>query len=687
MSDFMNYFRSVGRNINGVFHKGEGRGYKPSGNPQRNFAREPPGYDEVFGRASRVPRTQDVNQDAHNVPVASRAYLASQQVTIPVSPADTNLRINAESCIYREQDDTTMETPPQSREVTPEPELHHLVDAIVAQSGAQPRIVTPELEVHHLEDAISAQSTPRVRVDTPHQTFHRLPGSNIDRDTRLQARIFSNQEVRDTVSRLPPALRSASLQERFGNPGQSTLPRVAFQANEFEYRHSGSDTVEPYSMQPRAVSAPQPALRSNIPVFVGTASSQQRATSQSSIPIANRVASSHQRVSRAHQPSPSREAFTTSARFPLMNGQDPAPSEQVASTRKRHCHNVVPEEFVIPNRSSPRVHGTPQEGSLSGDLHALKLNYPSERAGRPSFATHREITSRQATQSNGTSSNTVAGNTPSNALKNTHYNGIGRSSTSHHENHSGACCSTRSRRELAHSESIESMDVEMNTPTTEPITNFSRPRNSEPTTTSNFSLYQIQNEYLAEAYMRHTGGLTLAQRMEAERPRRGLPRSPGMYNLPTVNDEINHPIHPGDFHNDGYHPVDRDPGRHEERAPAPANRRAAGNLRQRRARNSYASRQRCAARHRAAIAREEALAKDNESKKRKRERQKCISKVLGQVSMNNCFCEDGYDDAGEPHEPVKMLNCRHIFGRSCITEWLMVHNTCPLCRSEVPLSP
>ncbi|KAJ8061301.1 hypothetical protein OCU04_010364 [Sclerotinia nivalis] len=700
MSDFKNYFRSFGRNINGAFHKGVGRAYKPPGNPQHNFAWDPSSYKEVFGQASRISRTEkrhvDVNQDAYNVPVASRVYSASPEVTVPVSPADAEPRVNTEPYIYRAQDDTTMESAPQSREVTPEPELHHLVDVITAQSGPQPRLVTrvPVLELHHLEDATNAQSTPRVRVDTPQQSLNRLRGSNIDRDTPLPARIVRNPEPRATVSRLPTAVRSASLQERFGTPGHSNLPRVTVLPNQSEYRSSASDAVESYSVQPRVVSDPQPTSRSSIPVFVGTASSQQKAvtarqtTSQSSIPVATRPTSSQQRVSGADQPPPLRQAFTTSARFPLMNGQEPVLSEQVASTRQRHCHNVVPQEFRIPVRSTPGVYGTAQESSLLGDLNALRLHHSSDRADRPSFAARMQATSRQAAQSNGTSLNTVAGNTSSSGLQNTHTNGADRSATSHgHEHNSGACSNTRPRRELAHAESIESLNIEMNSPITEPVINFPRPRHPEPSL-SNFSPYQINNEYLAEAYMRQTRGLTLAQRLEAERPRRGLPRSPGMYNLPTVNDEINHPIHPGDFHDDGYHPIDRDPDRRAERAPAPANSPADGHLRQHH--GSRGSRQRRADRHRAALAREEALTKEKESKKRKRERErreKCISKVLNQISMNECFCEDAYDDVGEPHEPVKMPNCRHIFGRSCITEWLMSHNTCPLCRNQVALSP
>ena len=28
------------------------------------------------------------------------------------------------------------------------------------------------------------------------------------------------------------------------------------------------------------------------------------------------------------------------------------------------------------------------------------------------------------------------------------------------------------------------------------------------------------------------------------------------------------------------------------------------------------------------------------------------------------------------------LNCQHIFHRACITEWLSINNTCPICREE-----
>lgn len=35
------------------------------------------------------------------------------------------------------------------------------------------------------------------------------------------------------------------------------------------------------------------------------------------------------------------------------------------------------------------------------------------------------------------------------------------------------------------------------------------------------------------------------------------------------------------------------------------------------------------------------------------------------------------------HYPVKMPGCNHIFGRSCLVEWLKSNVSCPLCRKEV----
>lgn len=40
-------------------------------------------------------------------------------------------------------------------------------------------------------------------------------------------------------------------------------------------------------------------------------------------------------------------------------------------------------------------------------------------------------------------------------------------------------------------------------------------------------------------------------------------------------------------------------------------------------------------------------------------------------------------NAEDCHNPVKMPGCNHIFGKSCIVEWLKSNVSCPLCRREV----
>lgn len=42
--------------------------------------------------------------------------------------------------------------------------------------------------------------------------------------------------------------------------------------------------------------------------------------------------------------------------------------------------------------------------------------------------------------------------------------------------------------------------------------------------------------------------------------------------------------------------------------------------------------------------------------------------------------------SSESHDCVKMPGCNHLFGRSCLVEWLQTSVTCPLCRKEVEAS-
>lgn len=42
-------------------------------------------------------------------------------------------------------------------------------------------------------------------------------------------------------------------------------------------------------------------------------------------------------------------------------------------------------------------------------------------------------------------------------------------------------------------------------------------------------------------------------------------------------------------------------------------------------------------------------------------------------------------EAGEPEAPVKLRSCGHVFGESCLNEWVQTNNSCPSCRKEFPV--
>ncbi|KAL1567798.1 RING-type E3 ubiquitin transferase [Salvia divinorum] len=42
-------------------------------------------------------------------------------------------------------------------------------------------------------------------------------------------------------------------------------------------------------------------------------------------------------------------------------------------------------------------------------------------------------------------------------------------------------------------------------------------------------------------------------------------------------------------------------------------------------------------------------------------------------------CVEGFGSGGG-----KQVHCGHVFHENCIFEWLSIHNSCPLCRSNVP---
>ncbi|XP_021897456.1 probable E3 ubiquitin-protein ligase RHG1A [Carica papaya] len=43
-----------------------------------------------------------------------------------------------------------------------------------------------------------------------------------------------------------------------------------------------------------------------------------------------------------------------------------------------------------------------------------------------------------------------------------------------------------------------------------------------------------------------------------------------------------------------------------------------------------------------------------------------------------CICQDDYEDGNE----IGKLDCGHEFHSNCITKWLVIHNTCPLCKRK-----
>ncbi|CAH8355519.1 unnamed protein product [Eruca vesicaria subsp. sativa] len=59
---------------------------------------------------------------------------------------------------------------------------------------------------------------------------------------------------------------------------------------------------------------------------------------------------------------------------------------------------------------------------------------------------------------------------------------------------------------------------------------------------------------------------------------------------------------------------------------------------------------------------------------------KVTVEMLGS-EMNQCaVCMDEFEEGGD----VKQMPCKHVFHQGCLLPWLELHNSCPVCRFELP---
>ncbi|TEY40891.1 hypothetical protein BOTCAL_0415g00110 [Botryotinia calthae] len=691
MTKFSNFFREVGGSINSVFHKGAKHSRKPSPN---NRPDTPPSYENLFGQPAQLPTGLDEaseheaflmrmardpsilahssDQTTDNVPIVSGIYSMSPQVTISLSQAEVEPR-EATRPGYR-YDNLDI---PEPADDTDEPFLHLVEEAIAAQSP-QPEAVIHELEATPVQEVtqqgitIAANSSHQSRVDTHPSVQGRCMRSKITEDTQLPPRIVSNPEPRATVSRLPIAARSTSLQERSAIPSQpSSRPGISGS------RRVGGQLAAPENGEsslvlPRAGSAPQPAAQPSTPVAVRSSSAQPRSTSGY-----RDIVQRHARVSD-HHASLMRPTGNTAQQLTVPRQRPYPVAGQYESDELTGEENPVDIQYFLDRNRLNSRNDHLQGASSSGDINTLRLQHVNRR----NISSGAQTVRHRTAQSNEAVSRTEAGNRSSNGRQDTQNDGSDRLRCRSSET-SGALPGQR-----------------------DPI---------HPGITSPLLIAELRHGRAHGATRPLFIGQHLAEQLDAARTERGIPRSPRVWDIPTPNDETNTPIHPADFREDGYRPANRDPGSRTERPPARANSIVHGNRSRYHAGNSSAvdsmhsrealereeelqeireiERQRAIRefderrreeRARRLSERERRLRERREQQDREREelekkREEVVDSILQPIHIDRCFCLQKFGDGGDPHESVKLAHCTHVFGRSCIKKWLMTSDTCPKC--------